>query len=349
MGMQQYATPVASRNTQYVELKLLKEVETIQALGKFGMMREHPQRNMNTVSFRRLDPFNMSSTTGAPQITPANFIYAEGTTPDSNTVDFTDVTVTLNNYDVLYKYSSDSALMYEDNIPDAMIRQTSRVIAEIAELVAYGQVKSGSSVIYANGSARSSVNSKITLPKLRQAVRAMSNNRATPVTSMIKSGPDFGTGTAPEGYIVFCSTDCSADIRDLPNFTSKESYGTAVKMLHNREIGVCEEFRFIVSPLFTPFLAGGAAVGTTGMLAADDTTLDVYPMVVMAEDAWGHVSLKGYGYSGITPTHIRHDQKNHANPAGKFGYVGAGFYYNAVRLNENWMQRIEVCVTDLDA
>lgn len=344
----QLYTTVASRQSTRSAQRLLKEVETIQALGKFGDQMQQPLNKTNTVTFRRLDPFNMSSTTGAPVITPEDHMYLEGTTPDANTIDFTDVPCTLNNYDVLFKYSADAALMYEDDIPAAMIRQTARVIAEIAELVAYGQVKSGSSAIYSNGSTRAGVASKISIGKLRQATRSMENNRAMPVTSMISAGPNFGTGTAPEGYIVFCSTDCAADVRDLPNFTSKEAYGSSAKSLHPKELGVCEEYRFIVSPLFTPFLAAGAAVSTTGMLAANDTNIDVYPMIVMGESAWGHISLKGNGYSGITPTHVKHTEINHANPSGKFGFVGAGFYYNAVRLNDNWMTRIETAVTDLD-
>jgi hypothetical protein len=32
---------------------------------------------------------------------------------------------------------------------------------------------------------------------------------------------------------------------------------------------------------------------------------------------------------------------------GQFGYVGANFYKNAVRLNENWMVRIEAACSAL--
>jgi hypothetical protein len=32
---------------------------------------------------------------------------------------------------------------------------------------------------------------------------------------------------------------------------------------------------------------------------------------------------------------------------GQFGYVGANFWKNAVRLNENWLVRVEVCASGL--
>ena len=124
-------------------------------------------------------------------------------------------------------------------------------------------------------------------------------------------------------------------------------YGTQ-KKAHDREIGSVEEFRFISSPYFRPWLASGGTVtagaflsngGTTG------TTADVYPMLVVGQSAWGQVALKGMG--AIDPTYLPAKQKTHANPLGQFGYVGATFWKNAVRLNENWIVRVEVAATGL--
>lgn len=343
----QYLSTQALINDTEVEYKLLKGVETIQALGKFGVMKEHPRNKTDTITFSRLNPFNMSSTTGAPQIVAQDFIYAEGATPDINTISYTDVTCTLNEYDVLFKYSNKTALMHEHKIPDDMIALTARTMAEVAELVAYGQFKAGTSVVYANGSTRAGLNQPISLNVLRQAVRAMDVNRATEVTTMIGSGPNFGTGTAPGGYICFVSSDGAADARDLDHFVPCEAYGTARKKIHPKEIGACEEFTFIKSPLFTAWLASGDTYDGT-MYSAAAAANDVYPMIVMGADAWGHVSLKGRGYTGIRPVHVPWDQASHYNPARKFGFVGATFDYNAVRLNEFWMQRIEACVSKLN-
>ena len=85
-------------------------------------------------------------------------------------------------------------------------------------------------------------------------------------------------------------------------------------------------------------MAAGASVTGMGMKSAAGSNCDVYPMIIMAEDAWGHISLKGNGYTGISPTIISSKTKNHANPSGMFGYVGADFWYASVRLNENWMR-----------
>lgn len=344
MAIQNYST-VASRNLIRAELKMLKHVEPIQVIGSFGDQKTQPLNKTDTVVFRRLKPFNANANE-TPNITAANFVTSEGTTPTANTISYTDVTCVLAQYAVLFKFSSKSQLLYEDDIPNDMAKLTGETMAEVAELIAYGQIKAGSSVIYANGSTRVGLNSVISLNKLRSAARTLETNRGKKVTSAIKSGPDFGVSSVEESYVVFIHTDISADIRGISGFTKRVDYGSAIKPVHAREIGAVEEFRFVTSPLFAPYLAAGAADDGT-MVSAGSANNDVYPSIVMAESALGHISLKGNGYTGISPTIIPASVKNHANPSGMFGFVGADFWYNAVRLNENFLIRIESCASEL--
>ncbi|MFH1302216.1 MAG: N4-gp56 family major capsid protein [Planctomycetota bacterium] len=353
MPTQNYST-VASRNLIRAEMKMLKHAENIMVLSMFGTQKEQPLNKTDSIVYRRVKPFSATSAANpasgyseTPSITAANFALSEGTTPSSNTISYTDVTTTLQQYGVLFKFTSKAALMYEDDIPDDMAKVCGDTLGEVAELVCYGAVRAGTSVIYSDGSTRGAVASKLTIGMLRKAARALEKNRATRVTSVVKAGPNFGTAPVESAYCVFIHTDCESDVRDLAGFTKRVEYGSAIKPMHDREIGACEQFRFVTSPLFTPFLAAGAAVGSTGMVADNATNIDVYPVIVMGEDAWGQCSLKGHGYTGISPTVIPAHEKNHANPSGMFGYVGADFWLSSVRLNENWMVRLECGVTAL--
>ena len=103
-----------------------------------------------------------------------------------------------------------------------------------------------------------------------------------------------------------------------------------------------EQFRFITSPLLAPF-AGTGSTTTNGMVSIGGSNVDVYPFLVVAESAWGQVALKGM--NAITPRIIRSGDISHANPLGMFGYVGASTWFNAVRLNDAWMARVEAGVT----
>lgn len=343
MATQEYST-VPQRNLLRAEYQLLKMTEGRFVLGKYGEQKEQPLRHSDTVVYRRLLPFK-SKSNETPDITAERFRTSEGITPTANTISFKDVTVKIKQYAVLFRFSSMSELMYEDDIPKSMKELTSKTMAEVAELVAYGEIKAGNNVIYANGSTRAGINHKISLAMLRLAQETMENNRAEMVTSEIKAGQNFDTHPISPSYLVFISTNSQSDVEDLPRYVHRVEYGSALAPVHDREIGAVGNFRFITSPLFTAYASAGSAT-LNGMKADDETNVDVYPSIVMGQDAFAHVSLKGHGYTGISPTLISSKVKNHANPTGMFGYVGADFWYACKRTNENWMVRLEHGTTD---
>jgi len=353
MAIQNYGT-VASRNLIRAAQGMLEHAQPITVLGDFGTQREMPQNSTDTLVFRRTLPFgastagttieNTSRYVGTPDITASNFVLAEGVTPNSNTISFQDVSVQLQQFGVLFKYSSKTEQLYEDDIPGEMVKLTGETLAEVMELVRYGVLKAGSTVIYANGSSRASINTAISLNAIRKAARTLESNRARRVTSRLAPGVNFGTRAVQPAYVVFCHTDAVSDVRNLPGFTRVEEYGS-FKPIHDREIGACEDFRFVSSPLLKSFLAAGASVGSSGMLSVGAANVDVYPFIVIGEDCWGQVALKGM--SAIKPVVLKASQTNHANPLGQFGYVGASTYFATVRLNDAFMARIEAGVTAL--
>jgi N4-gp56 family major capsid protein len=350
--MQGYST-AASRNLIRAAQDMLAHAQPITVLGDFGTQREMPQNQTDTLVFRRTLPFSASTSgttiessaryVGTPNVTPTNFVLGEGATPVANTISFQDISVTLVQYGLLFKFSSKVELLYEDDIPGEMVKLTGETMAEVLELVRYGVLKAGSTVIYANGSSRASVNTVISLNALRKAARTLEANRAKRVTQRLSPGVNFGTRAVQPAFVVFIHTDAVSDVRNLPGFTKVEEYGN-FKPIHDMEIGACEDFRFVKSPLLTSFAASGAST-LNGCLSVGGSAVDVYPFLVIGEDAWGQVALKGFG--AIKPTVLKSQTINHANPLGQFGYVGASTWFAAVRLNEAWMARIECGVTAL--
>lgn len=349
----QFQSTVASRNLIRAAQDMLAHAQPITVLGDFGTQREMPKNSTDTLVFRRTLPFGASVTgstiegssryQGTPVIAPNSFVLGEGATPGANTVSFQDVSVTLQQYGLLFKFSSRVELLYEDDIPGEMVKLTGETMAEVLELVRYNVLKAGSVVIYANGSSRAAVNTPVSLNALRKAARTLESNRAKRVTSRLAPGVNFGTRAVQPAYVVFVHTDAVADIRNLPGFTKVEEYGT-FKPIHDNEIGACEDFRFIKSPLLTAFAASGSGT-LNGSLSVGGSNVDVYPFLVIGEDCWGQVALKGM--NAVKPTVLKSTDINHANPLGQFGYVGASTWFAAVRLNEAWMARIECAVTAL--
>ena len=147
MSIQGYSTS-ASRNLIRAAQDMLAHAAPITVLGDFGTQREMPQNSTDTLVFRRTLPFaaSTSGTTientaryvGTPQISAGAFILGEGATPAASTISFQDVTVQLQQYGLLFKFTSKVELMYEDDIPSEMVKITGETMAEVLELVRYG-------------------------------------------------------------------------------------------------------------------------------------------------------------------------------------------------------------------
>lgn len=333
---------------------MLEHAQSVSVLGDFGTMREHPTRNTDTIVWRRVLPFG-ASTTGVviegsnryqltPQINPADFKLSEAQTPGANGIKYQDVSATLENFGILYKFSSRVELLYEDDVVQDMVKQAGETLSEVLELVRYGVVKAGSTVVYSNGLSRAAVNTRISLPAIRKAIRTLATNRARRVTQILAPSVNYETRAVEAGYIGFVHTDVVADIREIPGFVKVAEYGSR-KPLHDHEVGSVEDVRFVASPLFNPYLAAGAAVSTSGMLSRGAANVDVYPTVIMAADYWGQIALRGK--SAIKPTILPASTQSHANPMGTFGYVGANTWFAAVRLNDAYAVRIEHGVSAL--
>ena len=357
MALQGYST-AASRNLIRAAQDMLAHAQPITVLGDFGTQREMPQNQTDTLVFRRTLPLFASvagvtieaqpryvATPGGTSsgLIPSSFLLGEGATPNANTISFQDVTVQLQQFGLLFKFSSKVELLYEDDIPTEMTKITGESMAEILEMVRYGVLKAGSTVGYSNGSTRSAVNTVISLNALRKIARTLESNRAKRVTTVLKAGVNYLTRAVQPAFVVFVHTDVVADVRNITNFTRVEEY-SSYSPIHPMEIGAVEDFRFIKSPLLASFQASGSAT-LNGMLTLGGANVDVYPVLIIGEDAWGQVALKGM--NAIKPTVLKSTTINHANPLGQFGYVGASTWFNTVRLNEAWMARLEIAVTAL--
>ncbi|MCB1282363.1 MAG: N4-gp56 family major capsid protein [Salinibacterium sp.] len=318
-----------------------------EVLGITGVQRKTPKNKGETIKYRRFIPWGASvSEPNRPAAVAAAHILSEGVTPEADTITAVDISVTMEQYGCLYAVTNKTWDLHEDDIPGEMKKQVGERAGLVREMIRYGTLKAGTNAYYSGGNSRSTVSKKVRIPLLRAVTRNLRSNHCDMITGILSPSPNFNTTSVEASWLVFCHSDCEQDIRDMDGFKHPAEYGNR-KPVHECEIGSVESFRFVISPELAPYLGAGASVTGTGLQSIGASNVDVYPMIVVGEQAWGQVALRGV--DSLDPTWIPPGQKDKQDPLGQRGYIGANFWQAAVILNQGWMAVVEVGVTDLDA
>jgi N4-gp56 family major capsid protein len=310
---------------------MLKHAEPVIVLGKFGMIKEMPRNKADTVKLRRPIPF------------PAATVpLAEGVTPSSQRMAYEDVQVQLKQYGRPIEITD----VVVDLAEDPVLSDASMLAGEQAgltsEMIIYGVIKAGTNVFYSNGTSRSAVNTAMTLNKQRAVTRSLKAQKAGKLRNILGSSPNFGTKAIEASYIAVAHTDLEADLRGLAGFLPVAEYGQRSPVAPE-EIGAVEDVRYVLSPELNSFADGGGAKGS--MVSTSGTSADVYPIMYIGRDSYGQVPLKGK--RAITPMVLNPGTPSKSDPLGQRGFVSWKAYLASVVLNENWLARLEVAVTDL--
>lgn len=353
MATQLYSTKNPRTNTLAAK-EMLMRVARCEVSGRFCANKELPQNATESITFRRLKPFNSTAfetpnITNALVTTPggANLLLTEATNPTAYTVDYTDVAVTLQNYGILFEFSSKTQLLHEDDIPGDMVDLTGDTLGEAMEVIRIGAMIAASANVRRASLAASdaTINKKLLAADLRASARVLASRRAKKPNEMLAPSVNVKTEPVEAAYIVLIHTDTIPDVRDLAGFIHVSEYGQR-KTISEHEVGSWEEFRFIAMPIMTiegDAGAAGASGLTPALLGSGSGKVDLYSSIVLAKEAMGHVMLRGR--TALKPTLLPATAVNHGNPMGLKGYVGANTWYAAKALNENWMVKIKHGVT----
>jgi N4-gp56 family major capsid protein len=327
---------------------MLKHAMPMEVLTKTGLQKKLPKNSSDTVIYRRaLPPGGVDNIwiTGANVDTFASgYALTEGTTPSARTMAYQDVQAVVEQYGVLYSITDKAFDLYEDDIASDMKKQIGETIGLIREMICYGALKAGTNKFFSGGTDRSTVDQSLTINLVRKVVKSLQKNHAKRITGILDSSGNYNTKSVEAAYVVYCSTDMAPAIRELDGFVPTADYGNR-KLISEGEIGTVEEFRFVLSPELAPYINAGAAVGSTGLFSTGGANIDVYPVIVAGEEAWGNVMLRGV--DSINPTWVPPGQKDKSDPLGQRGYAGAQFYYDSLVLNQGWMAVIECGTPDL--
>ena len=352
MGMQTFALDPARLGKFKGEI--LKHAVPVEVLAKVGRQVKMPRNVSDTYVGRRWLPYG--ATTTSPDTFFSNgtgdranvlvqaHLTQEGVTPPPDNITPQDVTVVLNQYSCLYGFTDKTYDLYEDDISGEMATQVGERMALVNELIIFGAVKAGTNVYYGGtGTSRSTVNGGITLGFLRKITKSLRANHGKPVTTELGASNKFDTSAVAPGYLFYGSTDLDPDIRDLPGFVPAEKYATGSAMEY--EIGKCELVRFILSPEFIQYQDAGAVIGGTNLSSTTGTNIDVYSFIVVAQDAFSQIAIRGK--ESMKPTLVLPGEASKSDPFGQRGYAGTIWWKAVMIENNGWLAVGNVGVLNL--
>lgn len=342
MSVVQNYGDITPRTAGYVVKDFLKRGMPYLCIEKFGQVYVIPNNATKIALFRR---YFLSGATGSAGTGSGAFYVplattplVEGVTPVGRKLAKQDYTATLVQYGDFITITDVIQDTHEDPVLQQCIDTLGEQAAQTIETIRYNVLKAGTNVGYANGSARTDVNTAITLDLQRTATSALARQNAKMFTKVVKSTPSFNTQSLEAAFVGLVHTDLDTDTRKMTGYINPKNYGSETPW--ENEIGNVEKVRYLGSTLFAPVADGGGAKGA--MRSTTGTSADVYLNLILARDAFGIVPLKGK--DALTPM-VVNPKPTSSDPLGQRGTVGWKAMTTCLILQDAWMYRLETAAT----
>ena len=340
-----------SKNDAFtIQKKMLPIAKRLLTFAKFAQKETKPQKTGLEIRHRRYERFPVVDTP-----------MAEGVTPDFVSLEHTTLKHTLKQYGSYVNTTDVMLAASTDPVLKVISERQAQQAGETVDFLSYKAFRAGTQVKYvgASASARSDVDyhiggavaatnspgSSATLGPIQTAVRALENNDAKKLKSKLKASVGIATEPIRESFIAICHPDLRQDIQALPGFVSVEKYSDQGDAIEG-EIGGVEGVRFITTTQATPFKSAGDTTGVSAnhTVSTDGTNADVYPVLILAEDAIGCATLGGMD---SLRSKVVMPKPGPGDPLGQRGTVAWDTFYSCIILQDLYMYRLEVICTKL--
>lgn len=321
---------ISPRTTAYADRRLLDRAIINSILNQFGQVRKLPKKATQVISFRRYNKLDS---------TPVQL--QEGVTPSGKTLTKTDITATVKQYGDWVQITD----VIEDTHEDPVLQESIDVLGEQApemyDKVYAGVVKAGTNVIYANGTARTSVNTAVVAATIDKIMRTLERQETKRISSIIKAGPNIATQPIAPAFIAVCHSDFRKDLETISGWVPVHQYANTGGLIAG-EAGAIRQIRFVFDNNLVSWKDAGGAAGS--MESNLGTSADVYPMLVFGKDSYGLVPLAG---KEAVSTYVNNPKAITGDELAQRGSVGWKGWTTAAILNDLWMVRVEAAVTKL--
>jgi N4-gp56 family major capsid protein len=316
--------------SEFYDRNLLENMRPLLVLDMWGQVRPLRRGHGKQIKFRR------------PNILPvATTPLTEGVTPTGITFSYAEVTDTIKQYGSFVEFTDLVELTNVDNVLVDITNEQGQQAGETIEELRRDVLVAGTNVIYANGSARASVNTIMTVGDIKTAVRTLENANAKRFTQLIKPATGINTEAVAPSFWGYCHTDIKPTIRAMTGFIDVKDYPSN-KTVVDGEIGSIEEVRFVTSTKGKIFAGGGASGGTN--VKETSSNADIYATLIFGRDAYGIIPLDTQGEVKSIIKQV--GSSGSSDPLDQRGTAGWKVATTTKILQDALMIRIESAATD---
>lgn len=325
---------ISFRTAGFIAAELLKRADPALVMQPFLQVKPIPKNSSQTIKFRRYNALSAATTA-----------LTEGVTPSGSSITSTDYEATLVQIGDWVGITDQVADTHEDPV----IMEYTDILAKQAALTVetklFHIMRAGTNVYYANGSARTDVNTTLTLGLQRKITRGFKRQNAGLITKKMSSSANMDTVNVKPSFIAFVHPDLEPVIQDMKGFKDVVDYGSMTP--YPTEIGSVGDVRYLTSTVFEKWADAGAAKDGSGttMESTTGTSADVYPIIYISADCAAVTPLKGA--SAITPFVKNPGESREGDQLGQRGWIGWKSYFAGLILNQVWVARCECAVPAL--
>lgn len=286
---------------------LIDQAEAKLVHNQFGQERPIPEGKGKTVEFRKYDPL--------PKLTAP---LSEGVTPDGQKINMSVTNATVKQYGGYVELSDILLLTAIDNNLTQATKLLGSQAGRTLDTITRETLNGGTNVQYGNGTilSRDSITKdhKLTVDCIRRGVRNLKVMNAEPYDDC---------------FVAIIHPDCAYDLMSDPEWKYPHQY-TDTENIYTGEIGKVAGVRFVETTEAKVF----AGAGKDG--------IDVYSTLIIGDNAYGVVKIKGGGLEHIVK---QLGSAGTADPLNQRATAGWKATSATVRLVEAYMLRIETAST----
>jgi N4-gp56 family major capsid protein len=288
---------------------------------KWAQVKDIPKGNGTAIKFRRYALLSVNTTA-----------LTEGVTPTGKQLSYSDVYPTVEQYGDFITLSDKLVLTTLDPVltetADKLGQQAGNSLDTICrEVLVAGTTEQFASTATSRATITASM--KLTRDEIRQAVRTLQNNDASPMTSYIGGSSGFNTTPIMAAYVAIISPSTYYDLKNESGFVPVSQYPSQNGIMPG-EVGSMDEVRFVMSTKAKVWSAVGVG------------SIDVHSTLIMAKDFYGISRIAGAAMENIVHPL---GSAGSADPLNQRQTSGWKATFVAVILNENYACRIDHAVS----